>query len=54
MCSGSDTFGSIIKRLAAQRLHRIYIVDSDGLPTGLVSLTDVLSVLVRSPAETTP
>lgn len=54
-CSEGDSLGSVITRLAELRAHRIYCVDAvSGKPSGVISLTDVLSALVRSPTETTP
>lgn len=38
----SETFGSLIVKFATNRVHRVYIVDEDEKPVGIVTLTDVL------------
>jgi CBS-domain-containing membrane protein len=46
-CSARDTYGLVVQRLAASRVHRIYVVDSH-LPVGVISLSDALLPLVSS------
>jgi len=46
VCSTDDTLGDIIKRLVDQKIHRIYITDSDQKPIGLLSLKDILLELL--------
>lgn len=42
-------FAELIERLAATRLHRMYIVDAEGHAVGVVSLKDILSYWIRQP-----
>jgi CBS domain-containing protein len=44
-CSTTDTYGLVVQKLAASRVHRIYVVDNH-VPVGVISLTDVLLPLV--------
>lgn len=41
-----DAVAAVLARMVARRVHRLYIVDSEGKPLGLVTLTDVLRVAV--------
>jgi len=41
-CTFDDTFHKIIMRLAAARIHRIYVVDDHRHPISVISLHDVL------------
>jgi CBS domain-containing protein len=41
------TFGHVIRTLAYFKIHRIYVTDSTGAPTGIITLTDVLRELTR-------
>ena len=45
----TDSLSTVIARMATSRIHRIFVVDDGGKPVGVVSLTDVLSVLVKEP-----
>jgi len=42
-CTFDDTFQKIIMRLAAARIHRMYVVDENRHPVSVLSLHDVLS-----------
>lgn len=44
-CSAADTYGLVVKKLAASRVHRIYVVDNH-LPVGVISLSDALLPLL--------
>lgn len=39
--------GSVVAALAASRRHRVYIVDGDGRPDGILTLTDLLKLIAR-------
>jgi CBS domain-containing protein len=39
-----------IEILAENRLHRLYIIDGDGRPTGIVTLTDIIGLLLEKNA----
>jgi len=41
-CTFDDTFQKIIMRLAAARIHRIYVVDENRRPISVISLHDIL------------
>ena len=45
-CHSSDTYGAVLQKLGATRVHRIYIVDSRWHPVGVLSLGDALLPLV--------
>lgn len=47
--STTDTLGFVIEKLAATRIHRVFVAGPDGVPTGVVSLTDVLGALAAEP-----
>jgi CBS domain-containing protein len=44
-CSAKDTYGLVVQKLAASRVHRIYVVENH-VPIGLISLSDALLPLV--------
>lgn len=46
----SATFGKLLETMAGQGLHRIYIVDEDGKPVSIVTLTDVLREIIKPEA----
>jgi CBS domain-containing protein len=43
-CSKSDTIEDVVKLMALNRVHRVWIVDEQGKPTGVVSMTDMFPV----------
>jgi len=45
-CTVNDTLKHIINKLAANRIHRLYVVDDKNVPIGVVSLRDVLLEVV--------
>jgi len=47
-CTQSSTLGEVITRLAALRIHRLFLVDDNKVPIGVVSLGDVLQVVVQA------
>jgi len=46
-CTFDDTFQKIIMRLAAARIHRIYVVDENRHPISVISLHDVLAKILE-------
>lgn len=46
-CTKSSTVGTIIETLADEKLHRLWVVDLDLFPVGLVSLTDVMNLVLN-------
>jgi len=46
-CTFDDTFQKIIMRLAAARIHRIYVVDEHRHPISVISLHDILTKILE-------
>jgi len=46
-CTLDDTFQKIIMRIAAARIHRIYVVDENRHPVSVISLHDVLKKILE-------
>jgi CBS domain-containing protein len=44
-CTETETFGQVLDLLALHKVHRVWIVGENGNPVGVVSLTDVLTVV---------
>jgi CBS domain-containing protein len=40
----TNTLMEAIEILVDNRLHRLYVIDSDGRPTGIVTLTDIIGL----------
>ena len=45
--SSTHTLMQAIEILVENRLHRLYIIDDDGRPTGIVTLTDIIGLLLE-------
>jgi CBS domain-containing protein len=45
----TDTLEHVIRTFQATRVHRLYVVDGNNKPTGVVALRDVLAQFVRVP-----
>jgi CBS domain-containing protein len=43
----NDKFGDVLKTVMEKRVHRVYIVDNDRKPTGVVSLRDLLARILE-------
>ena len=50
-CHPSDSLASVIQKLSASHVHRLYVVDSHHRPVGVVSMRDVIARFVREPQE---
>lgn len=48
LTSVCSTLGDVITRLAALRIHRLFIVDEHKKPIGVLSLRDVIAVIVQT------
>jgi len=46
VCNLSDTFGRGMAKLQATKYHRLWIVDTNGKPVGVLALTDIFKFLV--------
>ena len=40
--TASSTFETVLELLSTKNLHRVYVVDAEGKPTSVITLTDVL------------
>lgn len=47
--TASSTFGNVVELLAVKGLHRVYVVNSDGTPVSIITLTDVLRLITKPP-----
>lgn len=47
-CKRDATFATVLQKMCAARIHRIYVVNNQMAPTGVISLTDVLRVIGAS------
>jgi len=47
-CTQASTLQDIITRLAALRIHRIFVVDDGKVPVGVISLSDVLKMIIQT------
>jgi CBS-domain-containing membrane protein len=50
-CRPEDTFGHVIKQLAATRIHRIYVCDKQIHLIRVLSLSDIFNVFVQEPSS---
>jgi CBS domain-containing protein len=46
-CTPSTKFSEVIKTLATEKIHRIYVEDADHRPIGVITLSDIMPVLKR-------
>lgn len=46
-----DTVGHVIGLMAKSGAHRVYIIDADGCPIGLLSLRDVIRLCIAPPGK---
>jgi CBS domain-containing protein len=49
-CEAHTPFRDVVARLAASGVHRIYVVDAQRKPTGVITLTDVLKAVAAMEA----
>eukprot|EP01112_Ceratiomyxa_fruticulosa_P005530 TRINITY_DN1619_c0_g1_i1.p1 TRINITY_DN1619_c0_g1~~TRINITY_DN1619_c0_g1_i1.p1 ORF type:complete len:311 (-),score=37.64 TRINITY_DN1619_c0_g1_i1:275-1207(-) len=47
-CGEHDTMGKVISKLAATRVHRLFIVDAEFKPVKVVSISDILKFIAHS------
>ncbi len=45
VCHLDSTLGEVLGLLAGRRLHRLFIVDGERRPLGVVSIADILTLL---------
>jgi len=46
VCTTSDTVESVLLRMVVHKVHRVYIVDDRMIPTGVISMTDIMQFLL--------
>jgi len=46
-CRPHHSLGFVIRMLAYYRVHRLYVVDDLGIPSGVITLTDILKELLQ-------
>jgi len=46
-CKLSDSLKSVVHKLSQRHVHRLWIVDDDLTPVGVVSITDIMKLLVE-------
>lgn len=46
-CVETDSLIDVIEKLAKEKVHRIYVVDKDNKPTGVITLTDVMDTIIN-------
>jgi CBS-domain-containing membrane protein len=49
--SEADTFEQLLSKLAATRMHRVYMKDDKEHPTGVISLIDVIKAIINIDAD---
>jgi len=42
--SGDSTLGDVISRMAEMKIHRIFVVDSDGKPNNVITMTSIMNI----------
>jgi len=45
-CKESTTFSQLLKLITSSRIHRVYVVDDNDRPLGVISLSDILPLLL--------
>lgn len=50
-CRPSDKFGYLLEKIHENRIHRVYIVNEQHHPVGVVSLKDILELFSRLDTE---
>jgi len=41
-CDANTSLGDVLKKIDKEDVHRVYVLDAQGKPTGVLSLTDIL------------
>lgn len=47
LATPAHTFGDVLDLLVARRAHRVYVVDQEEVPLGIITCTDVLRKVVE-------
>jgi len=51
-CTSDTTLSQAIRQLAANNLHRLWVVDTKNRPVGVVALLDIMKALMLSNNQT--
>ncbi|KAJ3300628.1 hypothetical protein HK104_009285 [Borealophlyctis nickersoniae] len=54
ICTPKFTLAQVIAHLLRERLHRVFVVDEDQVPLGVISLSDVISMFEASTEDIVP
>jgi CBS domain-containing protein len=46
-CRPSDTLTDVLTKMDVNAVHRVWVVDDAGVPTGVIALADVLAVIAQ-------
>lgn len=46
-CRDTDSLDSIVKLVNFYRIHRVYVTNEEGKPTGVVAIKDVLTAALQ-------
>lgn len=44
-CHAGDTFGDALEKIVSHKVHTLYIVDKEGRPESVLTLTDILALV---------
>jgi len=50
-CGPKDSVGSVIQKIESNRSHRIYVINSENKPCGVISLSDICLFLLQLPPQ---
>jgi len=53
-CKGSDPFLGILDKLANTGVHRVFVVDWEGKPTGVITHTDIIDIVLTTATSYDP
>jgi CBS domain-containing protein len=46
-CNATDSLETVVKALARAKVHRIYVVNANQQPQGVITLTDIIDTIAR-------
>ncbi len=50
-CVATDTIRTVLQKISAARVHRVFLVDEDETPVRCISLTDIIKLFVVEPKD---
>ena len=48
VCQYGEVLSSVIKKIGSNHVHRIYVVDNEGKPIGVISTTDIMKIIANN------